>query len=157
MDYNHLLTLISPLIAQFQAKSVLIVGETAENCYYNEHNTLIQTLHSPYSVGQLSTIEAIDLAIVSDLTDTLNKADAIQWLGTLRNQHAAHIIIISDKRLSSQQGWQLSDYLALGMRLIETTESHQLYSYAIENYQLKKDWLNSKFWANPEMYGKYRW
>ncbi|MDT8372118.1 MAG: DUF6231 family protein [Gammaproteobacteria bacterium] len=40
--------------------------------------------------------------------------------------------------------------------MADTTE-HQLFSYAIESYQPKHDWLNSRFWANPENYDKYRW
>lgn len=156
-DYDHLSMLISPLIAQFQAKSVLIVGETAQNCYQNEQNSTIQSLRSPYTIEQLKAVQAIDLAIVSELTETLTKEKAIQWLGTLRNRHAGHIIIISDIALSSRQGWQLADYLGLGMKHIHSTKTHQLFFYAIENYQIKKDWLNSKFWANPENYDKYRW
>jgi hypothetical protein len=38
-----------------------------------------------------------------------------------------------------------------------TQDGLQVFSYAIENYQLKKDWLNSRFWANPQHYDKYRW
>lgn len=156
-DYDHLSTLISPLIAQFQPKSVLIVGETAQNCYPNALNTEKQLIKPPFSVEQLSHIKPIDLAVVSDITSTLTKHDATQWLGTLRNRHAAHIIIISDSEASSQQGWQLNDYLGLGMKQIQSIGNYQLFSYAIENYQIKKEWLNSKNWANPEMFGKHRW
>jgi hypothetical protein len=156
-DYDHLSTLISPLIAQFESESVLIVGETAQNCYQNEHNIQTQAINSPFDIKQLSSLQSIDLAIVSDVIDTLSKSEAMQWLGTLRNRHAPHIVIISNSEASNQQGWQLSDYLALGMKQVKTTGQHHVFSYAIENYQRKKDWLNSKNWANPENYGKYRW
>ena len=156
-DYDRLSTLISPLIAQFEPKSVLIVGETAQNCYQNEHNIQTQALNSPFGVEQLTSLQSIDLAIVSEVVDTLTKLEAIQWLGTLRNRHAPHIVIISDSEASNQQGWQLSDYLALGMMHIKSTKTHHVFSYAIENYQRKKDWLNSKNWANPENHDKYRW
>lgn len=155
--YSLLSTLISPLIKQFEPKSVLIVGETAQNCYCNQHNTQVQTLRSPLHIEQLSDLHAIDLAIISDVTETLNKAEATQWLGMLRNRYAAHIILISGNSSSTQVIWQLDDYLALGMKQIETTEHHTIFSYAIENYQRKKEWLNSRFWANPEMFDKHRW
>lgn len=156
-DYDHLSTLISPLIAQFQAKSVLIVGETAQNCYPSAFDTQKQIIKPPFSLEQLSHIKPIDLAVVSDITGMLTQHDAIQWLSMLRNRHAAHIIIISDNAASLQQGWQLNDYLSLGMKHLKTTETHQLFSYTIENYQIKKEWLNSKNWANPEMFDKHRW
>ncbi len=156
-DYDILSTLISPLIAQFQPKSVLIVGEIAQNCYPNTVNIQKQLIKPPFSLEQLNDIEPIDLAVVSDITDILTKHDATQWLGSLRNRYAAHIIIISDGDASSKQGWQLNDYLGLGMKQFQSTKKHQLFVYAIESYQRKKDWLNSKNWANPENYGKYRW
>ncbi len=156
-DYDHLSTCISPLIKQFEAKSVLIVGEIAEKCYLNELNTQIQSLQAPFHFDQLSKLQAIDLAIVSNITDTLEQAEAIQWLGTLRNRYTAHIILINDIDASTQQGWQLNDYLALGMKHFKSTQNHQLFVYALESYQRKKDWLNSKFWANPEMFDKHRW
>ncbi len=155
-DYNHLSTYILPLIRQFEAKSVLIVGEIAENCYQNELNSQIQSLHAPFQFEQLSQLKPIDLALVSDITDTLSQSEATQWLGTLRNRYTAHIILISDIDASKQQGWQLNDYLALGMKQFASSEKHQLFVYALESYQRKKDWLNSKNWANPERFDKFR-
>ncbi|MBL1319965.1 MAG: hypothetical protein COA63_002735 [Methylophaga sp.] len=156
-DHDHLSTLISPLITQFQSKSVLIVGETAQNCYQNDSKAQLQSLQSPFHIDQLATLQAIDLAIVSEVTDILTKSEATQWLGTLRNRYTAHIILISDSDTSTQQDWQLNDYLALGMRQVKTTGRHQLFVYALESYQRKKDWLNSKHWANPERFDKHRW
>lgn len=156
-DYDHLSTCISPLIRQFEAKSVLIVGEIAKNCYQTELNTQIQSLQAPFHFHQLSKLQAIDLAIVSNITDTLEQAEATQWLGTLRNRYTAHIILISDIDASTQKGWQLNDYLALGMKQVKATSKYQLFVYALESYQRKKDWLNSKFWANPELFDKHRW
>jgi hypothetical protein len=46
----------------------------------------------------------------------------------------------------------------MGFRHLAGTEDGlQVFTYAIENYQPKRDWLNSRYWANPEMYDKYRW
>ena len=32
-----------------------------------------------------------------------------------------------------------------------------LYTYDLYEYKQVPDWLNAKFWANPENFGKYWW
>jgi hypothetical protein len=32
-----------------------------------------------------------------------------------------------------------------------------LFTYDLREYKQVPDWLNAKFWANPEMFGKYWW
>ena len=155
--YSELSTLLSPLLAEFKPQSVLIVGETAYDCYQNQQDTRLQLLKTPFKLESLANLEPIDLAIISEITDTLDKSQARQWLGLIRNCYAKHIIVISESHTSSQQGWQLADYLAMGMKHIGTSEHYQVFSYAIENYQPKREWLNSQFWANPENFDKYRW
>jgi len=133
------------------------VGEIALTCYQGGQDTRLQVLTTPLSLEQLTEIAPIDLAIISGITDVLPKSQAMEWLGVLRNRHAPHIIVISDIDKTAQQGWLLADFLALSMKHVGTSHLHQVFSYALENYQPKKDWLNSRFWANPENYGKYRW
>lgn len=114
-------------------------------------------MKTPFSIQQLADLPTIDLAIISDITETLPKAYAMQWLGLMRNAHAQHIIVISEVTTATHLDWQLADYLALGMKRIAINDTHHIYSYAIESYQLKHDWLNSRFWANPDNFDKYRW
>jgi hypothetical protein len=54
-------------------------------------------------------------------------------------------------------GWQFADFLGLGFKLHFQDDDNQIFFYAIESYQIKKDWLNARFWANPENFDKYRW
>ena len=32
-----------------------------------------------------------------------------------------------------------------------------LFTYDLREYKQVPDWLNAKFWANPENFGKYWW
>jgi hypothetical protein len=65
--------------------------------------------------------------------------------------------LVVDKQKSFEQNWQFADFLGLGFKLHYQDEHHQVFFYAIESYQIKKDWLNARFWANPENFDKYRW
>lgn len=107
---------------------------------------------------QLTQISPVDLAVISHLTETLDKTAGQQWLGAIRNQFAPHILIISNPGMAQINDWQLTDYLAMGFTHIAGSDDGlQVYRYAIESYQPKRDWLNSRFWAHPELYDKHRW
>ena len=157
-DSYALSSLLAPYVSQFHPGSILTAGETAAACVQTANDTRLQHLATPFSRQQLMGVSPIDLAIISHLTESLDKAAAQSWLGMIKNLYAPHVILISHPDLSQEQGWQLTDYLAMGFKHIAgTADGLQVFSYAIENYQPKHDWLNSRFWANPELYNKYRW
>jgi len=154
---SDLSKIILPFIEQFQAKTLLVGGETAVTLCNDLHDTRSTVLTTPFKLDQLVDLGAVDIAIISDIIELSSKAEANEWLGVLRNGHTQHIIVIADNNKSMQQGWQLADFLALGLKKIGEHQNQHVYVYAIESYQQKRDWLNSRFWANPENYNKYRW
>jgi len=155
--FSDLSKILSPLIAQSHCKSVLLAGETVINSCKELHDTRSHTLKTPFSLEQLNDLTNIDLAIISNLIETRPKQEAILWLSMIRNRHAQHLILVSHNESSKQQGWQVADYLALGLQQHGSFSDYQLFSYNIESYRPKHDWLNNRFWANPENYDKYRW
>lgn len=150
--------LLEPLLTAFAPKSLLLAGELAIASVQSRQDTRSRQLTTPFRQQQLHDLQQVDVAVISDLTETMPVAHGQQWLGSLRNVFAPHVILISDPEKSQQQGWQFADFLALGLHQVAISDSGlHLYSYAIENYQPKRDWLNSRFWANPENFGKYWW
>ena len=150
--------LLDPLLAAFAPKSLLLAGALAIASVQPRQDTRSRQLTTPFCQQQLRDLQQVDVAVISDLTETMPVAHGQQWLGSLRNVFAPHVILISDPEKAQQQGWQFADFLALGLHQVAISDSGlHLYSYAIENYQPKRDWLNSRFWANPENFGKYWW
>lgn len=147
---------ILPFIQQFTCDSILLTGKAANNLIDKLNNSRSHTLSSPFHLQQLEQLPQIDLAIVSDLVETTNKKHTIEWLGLLKNRYSQHIILITSHEEIEKQGWQLADFLALGFRLAFDNDA-VVFTYNIKNYQFKKDWLNSRHWANPENFDKYRW
>ena len=135
----------------------MLAGDTVINSCKELHDTRSHTLKTPFNLEQLNDLANIDLAIISNLIETLPKQEAILWLSMIRNRHAQHLILVSNNESSEQQGWHIADYLALGLQQHGSYGDYQLFSYNIESYRPKHDWLNSRFWANPENYDKYRW
>ena len=156
IDVSHISKIVLPLLVPFQQKSVLFAGE-ASSLITNELSFSEPQHVSRFAREQLESCSPSELAVVSDLTETLPKTEAMAWLGLLKNKLAQHIVLIVDKQKSSKQNWQFADFLGLGFKLHYQDEHYQIFFYAIESYQIKKDWLNARFWANPENFDKYRW
>ena len=153
---SDLSKIILPFIKQYCGQSILIAGDLAKKTLNTVQDTRSYTLTTPFTLAKLEALPSIDIAIVSDVIENLNKVDATQWLATLRNQYAQHLLLIVDQKQSCSD-WGLTDYFALGFKKRGQINHYQIFSYAIEDYQFKKEWLNSRFWANPENFDKYRW
>jgi hypothetical protein len=156
IDVSHISKVVLPLLAPFQRTPVLFAGE-ALSLITNELTFSEPQNISSFSREQLEAFHPSELAVVTDLTETLPKTEAMAWLGLLKNKFAQHIVLVVDKQKSFEQNWQFADFLGLGFKLHYQDKHHQVFFYAIESYQIKKDWLNARFWANPENFDKYRW
>lgn len=99
-----------------------------------------------------------DLAIIADCLEHLPKRDGLQLLGGIRNLNASRIAVLVDLGAC---GWQATDFFALALQINAHFERDgqtlTLFTYDLLAYKQVPDWLNAKFWANPQMFGKYWW
>ena len=85
---------------------------------------------------------------------TISDSQKSQLLVKLRDLMAKRIVVVSkltDEKLLRSLGFtQLID---------KTTHESDfaLWQFNILTYKLVPDWFNSKFWANPENWDKFRW
>lgn len=123
-----------------------------------EHHQSIQWTHfSLTEFLMLPFTQRYDLGFV--LLDTAefqhsNDQTKSQIIVKLRDLMAKRIIVVStldDEKLMRSLGFtQLID---------RTTHDHNfaLWQFNILTYKHVPDWFNSKFWANPENWNKFRW
>ncbi|MES1953505.1 DUF6231 family protein [Salinisphaera hydrothermalis] len=102
------------------------------------------------------------LAIVINAPRILSRRATEQLLGRLRNYGTGEIIAaFSIAQAREHDRWSTREFLGLGFRRLRCNtpiESHYwLYRYAIHDYKITPDWLNSRHWANPEQWDKHRW
>ncbi|MGH8579911.1 MAG: DUF6231 family protein [Gammaproteobacteria bacterium] len=105
-----------------------------------------------------------DLALIIGALEHLPKSEALALLSRIRDLQARRMIMVLPMGPSwsgHQSRWDPSELLALGMTLYLSAsvadKPVQVYEFDIERYKATPDWLNPKHWANPELYGKYRW
>lgn len=100
-----------------------------------------------------------DLAIVANELERLDKRAGTELLAGLRNLSVSRMAVLVDHSQTSV--WQDTDFFALALQRTARFEQGDrvltLYTYDLAEYKQVPDWLNAKYWANPEMFGKYWW
>ena len=72
-------------------------------------------------------------------------------IGLIKNALSQKLIIFSSERNVNE------DLLKLGLVKEFSEKGLCCHSYNLKTYNIKRDWNNSKGWANPENFKKYRW
>lgn len=105
-----------------------------------------------------------DLALIIGALEHLPKPEALALLSRIRDLQARRMMMVlpmGPDWSGHQSQWNPSDPLALGMTLYFSSsvadKPVHVYEFDIERYKATPDWLNPKHWANPELFGKYRW
>ena len=99
-----------------------------------------------------------DLAIIADCLEHMPKASGLQLLAGIRNLNASRIAVLIDLERSD---WNITDFYALALQnsgqFQREGQQLTLFTYDLLEYKQVPDWLNAKFWANPQNFGKYWW
>lgn len=128
---------------------------------WSEVETFCRSQDTPFSTllpSQIpETTARADLAIVHDTLETTERVIGQQLLGYLRNSLARRIWVLVDPKAD----WELHDFISLGFRqdasLLPPDAQFRSYTYDIGSYNHRRSWNNSRFWANPQNFNKYRW
>ena len=98
------------------------------------------------------------LALNADCLEHMPKREGLQLLGGIRNLNASRIAVLVDLAACD---WQATDFFALALQISARFERDEqtltLFTYDLLAYKQVPDWLNAKYWANPQMFGKYWW
>ncbi len=73
-------------------------------------------------------------------------------LAVVRDLHSDRVL-----HIENSTDWKLANSLALGFYQLDTIENFNVYGFDIQTYKLTPSWLNSRHWANPELWDKHRW
>jgi hypothetical protein len=86
------------------------------------------------------------------------KREGLELLGGIRNLNASRIAVLADLTACD---WKETDFFALALQNNESFQRDEqiltLFTYDLREYKQVPDWLNARFWANPENFGKYWW
>ncbi|QIO09155.1 DUF6231 family protein [Acinetobacter lanii] len=153
-EKNVITSMLDDLSKEQPIQTALCLGQNLNP----DHHQLIQwTYFSVTEFLMLPFTQRYDLGFVLMDTDEFKDLAGIQksqLLVKLRDLMAKRIVVVTalkDEQLMRSLGFT---------QLIDKTKHDQdfaLWQFNILTYKHVPDWFNSKFWANPENWNKFRW
>lgn len=152
---------LAALLERYAPNRLLLVGESplpALEAFQAAHpdSQLAQAAAGPLP-AELAA-QRFDLALVADCLEHLPKRTGLELLGGIRNLNASRLAVLVDLHAC---GWHDTDFFALALQASERfqrgDQTLTLFTYDLLDYKQVPDWLNAKFWAHPENFGKYWW
>lgn len=152
---------LAALLDRYAPQHLLVVGASdfpALAAFKQAHPDSIVAQATPGALPPELASQRFDLAVVVDCLEHLPKRTALELLGGIRNLNASRLAVLVDLAAS---GWSDTDFYALALQANERFQRDEqvltLFNYDLREYKQVPDWLNSRFWANPENFGKYWW
>ncbi|WP_277962796.1 DUF6231 family protein [Pseudomonas sp. RIT-To-2] len=152
---------LAALLDRYAPPRLLLVGAAdfpALTAFRQAHPDTIVAQAAPGTLPTEVAGQRFDLAVVVDCLEHMPKRTGQELLGGIRNLNASRIAVLVDLAAS---GWQETDFYALALQASERFQRDDqvltLFTYDLREYKQVPDWLNARFWANPENFGKYWW
>jgi len=151
-DQNVITSMLDDLSQEQPIHTALCIGQQIDqNASIQWHYfNVIDFLNQPFT-------QRYDLGFVLFDTDEMQKISEMQksqLLVKLRDLMAKRIVVVSrlqDEKLLRSLGFtQLIDKTA-------HSADFALWQFNILTYKHVPDWFNSRFWANPENWNRFRW
>ena len=152
---------LAALLDRYAPQNLLLVGVSefpALEAFKLAHPDTCVAHAAPGALSAELAGRRFDLALAVDCLEHLPKRDGLNLLGGIRNLNASRIAVLADLPAC---GWQETDFFSLALQASERFQRDEqvltLFTYDLLDYKQVPDWLNSRFWANPENFGKYWW
>lgn len=161
---------IETLINVAQPTSILLLGEEERDFIdtYLEQKALLNQVCSVTQIklAELDSLmqleQKFDVCIAINLFEHLDKKMGARILSRLRDVLThQYCVCLPIDNADSDQSWQLTELFAYALKRVAQYHhnglEYGLFRYNIDDYKSTPDWLNADNWANPHMWGKYRW
>ena len=159
---------LKSLVQQFQPNQILSIGPAGQELFAEYlagcQQCALQEFTAPPTLDALDEQGRFDLVFVSHVLERMPKSEAEQLIARLRDLHCDRLIVvipIGTDWSEHVSHWQQTDLLGLGFSLLAEFHSNKhlvhIYAFDIASYKTTPEWLNNKYWANPEVFDKYWW
>ena len=154
-EQNVITSMLDDLSKEQPISTAICIGQNFEQ--YNQFHPIQWQYFNVTEFLNLPFTQRFDLGfVILDTEDmlALSEQQKTQILVKLRDLLAKRIVVVS--KLQDEQLLR-----ALGFTQLIDKTSHDsdfaLWQFNILTYKHIPDWFNSKFWANPENWDKFRW
>lgn len=154
-EQNVITSMLDDLFKEQPIQTALCIGQNLEQ--YDNNQSIQWHYFSVTEFLNLPFTQRYDVSFVlldSQELLAISNTQKSQLLVKLRDLMAKRIVVVSqlqDEKLLRALGFT---------QLIDRTlhdRDFALWQFNILTYKHVPDWFNSKFWANPENWNKFRW
>ncbi|WP_442768603.1 DUF6231 family protein [Acinetobacter bohemicus] len=154
-EQNVITSMLDDLFKEQPIQTALCIGQNLEQ--YDNNQSIQWHYFSVTEFLSLPFTQRYDVGLVlldSQELLAISNTQKSQLLVKLRDLMAKRIVVVSqlqDEKLLRALGFT---------QLIDRTlhdRDFALWQFNILTYKHVPDWFNSKFWANPENWNKFRW
>ena len=154
-EQNVITSMLDDLFKEQPIQTALCIGQNLEQ--YDNNKSIQWHYFSVTEFLNLPFTQRYDVGFVlldSQELLAISNTQKSQLLVKLRDLMAKRIVVVSqlqDEKLLRSLGFT---------QLIDKTlhdRDFALWQFNILTYKHVPDWFNSKFWANPENWNKFRW
>ena len=154
-EQNVITSMLDDLFKEQPIQTALCIGQNLEQ--YDNNQSIQWHYFSVTEFLNLPFTQRYDVGFVlmdSQELLAISNTQKSQLLVKLRDLMAKRIVVVSqlqDEKLLRSLGFT---------QLIDRTlhdRDFALWQFNILTYKHVPDWFNSKFWANPENWNKFRW
>ena len=150
------------------SEKIIIILENLEYkkifIFSNMSNDLLKSLDIRQPFTKIDSISEIEQSIDDDsmllmiLDEEAFKLEQINTLATIKTFHQDKFIIINRYKKEKKKVDFHNTLMSFGFKLLFRDEFqkifYDIYEYNIIDYKNKPEWLNSDYWANPELWEK---
>ncbi|WP_180117308.1 DUF6231 family protein [Acinetobacter sp. YH12096] len=154
-EQNVITSMLDDLSKEQPISTAICIGQDLEQ--YNQFHPIQWQHFNVTEFLNLPFTQRFDLGFVildTEMMLSLDQQQKTQMLVKLRDLFAKRIVVVS--KLHDEQLLR-----ALGFTQLIDKTTHEgdfaLWQFNILTYKHIPDWFNSKFWANPENWDKFRW
>lgn len=147
-------------------RTLLAIGPQADEAFTdyiqaNPHSVLAHLAAGDW-YDQVNLSGRFDFVFVSGVLEYLPKHEAGKLLASLRDVHALQLhalVPIGKAWLNHASFWEYNELIGFGMERVNIYAKNglpiALLKFDLRTYKTTPEWLNSKYWARPELWNKY--
>ena len=139
-----------PFLASPEEQS-LIVADDFSSALFDDIPDHVTKINTP-ALGEFAPSELFNHSILV-VSPALDAASLEHCIAKLRDQVSRHTIAI----VIEPSEFGAAGFVSLGFDKADSPDGLSIYSFSIDTYKPAPDWLNSRFWAHPERFDKFRW
>jgi hypothetical protein len=157
---------IAMALSDAAPRTLLAIGRHADGVFANyvreTPGSVLTHLAEGDWLAQAESMGRFDFVFISGVLEYLPKRSAVMLLARLRDVHAKQLYAlapIGKAWLKHSSFWEYNDLLGLGMERVNVYAQNglplALLKFDLRTYKTTPEWLNSKYWARPELWDKY--